>query len=379
MPLERILEPEVMDSQEEATDYDSMDHREVNRRFVDDFIVAIRTSVLSTEYSVLSTQPPRDDRSPASADNPKSQIGAPASAGHPKFLDILDLGTGTALIPIELCQKFADCRVMAADAAVSMLDLARYNLEVNSLTHRIELAHVDAKLLPFGNAMFDVVMSNSIIHHIPEPIHVLREAIRVTKPGGLLFIRDLLRPDTLDELNHLVATYTPGANDHQQLMFAESLHAALSLTEIHDLIASLGFSHDSIQQTSDRHWTWSAQNSSALRRQQIIGHLQLLASDDLQLAYERDVPRVDITAELICIWFNDLHHPKWADSDPNFSTAELAALAEFHRFFDVRVDRLPPSRGTVRTWLSNPTWREIMHEADRLLAGLGPVAFTRKE
>jgi ubiquinone/menaquinone biosynthesis C-methylase UbiE len=151
---------------------------------------------------------------------------------------------------------------MAADAAVSMLELARYNVEVNSLTERIELAHVDAKKLPFDDAMFDVVMSNSIVHHIPEPIHVLREAVRVAKPGDLLFFRDLLRPESERELQHLVATYTAGANDHQQRMFAESLHAALSLDEIRGLISSVGFPADSVQQTSDRHWTWSACRAS---------------------------------------------------------------------------------------------------------------------
>jgi len=241
MPLERILEPEVMDSQEEAADYDSMDHAAVNRVFVDDLLVA-----LSAE---------RGTRSAEQFGEQDSEFRAPSSA----LLDILDLGTGTALIPIELCQRFPDCRVMAADAAVNMLDLARYNLEVNNLTHRIELAHVDAKLLPFAEAMFDVVMSNSIIHHIPEPIHVLREAVRVTQHGGLLFFRDLLRPETLDEVNHLVATYTAGANEHQRRMFAESLHAALSLAEIRSLVASFGFAADGVLKTSDRHWTWVAQ------------------------------------------------------------------------------------------------------------------------
>jgi ubiquinone/menaquinone biosynthesis C-methylase UbiE len=147
---------------------------------------------------------------------------------------------------------------MAVDAAVSMLDLARYNIEATSLTQRIELAHVDAKQLPFSDAMFDVVMSNSIVHHIPEPIHVLHEAVRVARPGGLLFIRDLLRPETDEQLQNLVDTYAAGANDHQRHMFAESLHAALSLPEIRSLITSLGFPSLSVQQTSDRHWTWIA-------------------------------------------------------------------------------------------------------------------------
>jgi ubiquinone/menaquinone biosynthesis C-methylase UbiE len=229
MTLDRILEPEVMDSAVEAADYDAMDHAEVNGRFVEDLLAAISNSELRLQDSEV---------------------------------DILDLGTGTALIPIELCAKHRNCRIMAADAAISMLELARYNVEVNSLTERIELAHVDAKKLPFGDAMFDVVMSNSIIHHIPEPIHVLRGAVRVAKAGGLLFFRDLLRPETDELLQDLVSVYTAGANLNQQRLFAESLHAALSIDEIRSLITSLDFPADSVQQTSDRHWTWSACRSS---------------------------------------------------------------------------------------------------------------------
>ena len=38
--LSRVLEPEVMDTPEEARDYDSMDHAAVNRLFVTDFLFA---------------------------------------------------------------------------------------------------------------------------------------------------------------------------------------------------------------------------------------------------------------------------------------------------------------------------------------------------
>jgi hypothetical protein len=102
------------------------------------------------------------------------------------------------------------------------------------------------------------------------------------------------------------------------------------------------------------------------RRNNIIEVLELLASGEKQLAYERDVPHVDITAELVCMWFNDQYHPG-RGFDTFFSSDELAALAEFHRFYDERVDRLPESQGTVRTWLASPPWREIMHEAQRTL------------
>ena len=240
MPLERVLEPEVMDSPEEATDYDAMDHREVNRLFVEDLIAAR-----------LKAQDAEELMNPLDG----STLSVDMEGLH---LDVLDLGTGTAQIPIEFCRRYPFCRIMAADAAVNMLELARYNVEIASLTQRIELAHVDAKQLPFTDAMFDVVMSNSIVHHIPEPIRVLREAVRVVRSGGLLFFRDLLRPDSDQQLRHLVATYAAGANEHQQRMFAESLHAALSLDEIRQLISSLGFPAASVQQTTDRHWTWSA-------------------------------------------------------------------------------------------------------------------------
>jgi ubiquinone/menaquinone biosynthesis C-methylase UbiE len=254
MPLPRILETEVMDTLEEARDYDAMDHSAVNRVFVDDLLAVLENSNFQVgRFQTGPTSQPRN-----------LELETRNSAEPAALIDILDLGTGTALIPIELCRRFEKCRVMACDAAVHMLDQARYNLAAQNLGERIELRQVDAKALPFRETKFDVVMSNSIIHHIPEPIMVLREAVRVVRPGGLLFIRDLLRPDSEAQRQWLVETYAAGANDHQRQMFADSLHAALTLEEIRDLVAALGFQRNSVQQTSDRHWTWVAKvNASA--------------------------------------------------------------------------------------------------------------------
>jgi len=217
MALERVLEPEVMDTWEEASDYDSMDHSEVNRVFVTDFLAAGDVSGL-----------------------------------------FLDLGTGTALIPIELCQRHEDCYVMAADASVNMLDMARYNIEIAGLIERIQLDHSDAKQLPYQDGYFAAVMSNSIIHHLPDPAVALKEAIRVVQPGGLLFFRDLMRPETDEVVRQFVETYAGQENEHQQKMFEESLRAALSLDEMRGLVTGLGFDAETVQATSDRHWTWSA-------------------------------------------------------------------------------------------------------------------------
>ena len=88
-------------------------------------------------------------------------------------------------------------------------------------------------------------------------MHSLREAVRVTKPGGLLFFRDLLRPDSETTLQQLVQTYAGSENAHSRQMFDDSLHAALSLDEIRALVTDLGFPADSVHQTTDRHWTWT--------------------------------------------------------------------------------------------------------------------------
>ena len=100
-------------------------------------------------------------------------------------------------------------------------------------------------------------MSNSIVHHIPGPAGVLAEAVRVLKPGGLIFFRDLLRPDSDAEVERLVALYAAECNDHQRAMFEASLRAALTLEEVVALVEPLGFAANSVQATSDRHWTWT--------------------------------------------------------------------------------------------------------------------------
>ncbi len=112
--------------------------------------------------------------------------------------------------------------------------------------------------MPYAAGSFGAVMSNSIIHHIPEPAGVFAEMVRVVAPGGTLFVRDLLRPHTATRLSTLIELYTVGANAHQKKMFADSLHAALTLDEVRKIVGGLGFNPGSVRQTTDRHWTWTS-------------------------------------------------------------------------------------------------------------------------
>ena len=171
-------------------------------------------------------------------------------------LRILDLGAGTAQIPIELARRAPNVHITAVDAAASMLALARTNIAAAGLTDRIDLTLADAKQLPFDSASFPVVISNSIVHHHPGAAGRIAEAIRVAAPGGLLFHRDLARPDDEPALQQLVTTYAAESTPYQRNLFADSLRAALTVEEMGDLVAGFGFDRDTVRMTSDRHWTW---------------------------------------------------------------------------------------------------------------------------
>jgi ubiquinone/menaquinone biosynthesis C-methylase UbiE len=220
--LPRVLETEVMDSAVEAHDYDAMDHAAVNRVFVADFL------------AVWPGQSP-----------------------------ILDVGTGTAQIPIELCRQAPSARVVGIDLAEHMLQVGRENVRKAGFADRLTLERHDGKRLAFSDGTFAAVMSNSIVHHIPQPKLALAEMARVARPGGLLFVRDLVRPDDDTVVQKLVRSYAGEANAHQQAMFEASLRAALTLGEVRDLVATLGFDPCSVEQTSDRHWTWSVRSRPA--------------------------------------------------------------------------------------------------------------------
>lgn len=223
--LPRVLEPEVMDTAEEALDYDSMHHDTVNRIFVDDLLQAAH------------------DLSSGGAES--------------RPMRVLDVGTGTALIPIELYRRPGAFEVVAIDLANEMLKLANRNIERAGLANCIRAELVDAKRLPYADGSFDWVISNSIVHHIPEPSICMAEMRRVLRPGGLWFVRDLFRPDSAEVIERIVQTYAGMDSERQQQLFRQSLHAALTVSEVRELVAPLSVPSEFVKATSDRHWTMS--------------------------------------------------------------------------------------------------------------------------
>jgi ubiquinone/menaquinone biosynthesis C-methylase UbiE len=194
-----------------------MDHSEVNARFVADFLKA---------------------------------------HGACRGGEVLDVGTGPGQIPIALCRADSKVRVLGIDLAEHMLIRARNNVARAGLSDRIEFALADAKAVTLQTEGFEAVISNTIVHHIPEPAPALAEMARMVAPGGTLMVRDLYRPDDLATLDALVATYAGFETLAARALFAASLHAALTLEEARAIVRGLGKPEDGVAMTSDRHWTW---------------------------------------------------------------------------------------------------------------------------
>lgn len=211
--LERILEPEVMDGVDEADAYDAMDHSEPNRAFVQRL----------TELGIKQCK------------------------------TALDLGTGPGDIPIMLCGQVEGLQVTAVDLAQTMLDIAEDKLAEADLATRVALACMDVKALDLPDDSFDAVFSNTILHHIPEPSLMLAEASRVLKPGGLVLIRDLYRPETIEQLQALVAEHAAECDDEQRKLFGDSLHASVTPEELREMASANGFEHAEVVVDTDRH------------------------------------------------------------------------------------------------------------------------------
>jgi len=215
--LSRVLEAEVMDRPEEAREYDAMDHSAANARFVADFL---------------------------------------AVHGPGRGSELLDVGTGPARVPIALCRADRNLRILGMDLAGPMLDLARRNVADAGLTDRIRFARGDAKNLPFPDGRFEAVVSNTSVHHIPDPAPALAEMTRLVAPGGTVMVRDLFRPVDEAALDALVALHAGSEPLFARALFRDSLLAALTLDEVRAVIRTIGLPEEGVSATSDRHWTW---------------------------------------------------------------------------------------------------------------------------
>ena len=120
-----------------------------------------------------------------------------ASLGEGVKARVLDIGAGNGILTIKLAQRYPETQVVGLDFWGKDWEYAKSICEENARIAKV-LDHVrfvkgDAASLDFGDAAFDAVVSNLTFHEVKSVSQkgdVVREALRVLKPGGFFAFVD---------------------------------------------------------------------------------------------------------------------------------------------------------------------------------------------
>jgi ubiquinone/menaquinone biosynthesis C-methylase UbiE len=102
--------------------------------------------------------------------------------------DVLDVGTGTGVVACTLAHF--GCRVTAIDHSPEMLARARMHAESMGISNRVRFHVGDGERLPYPDATFHAVTIQGVLHHLSDIRPAMREAVRVLRDGGELYVSE---------------------------------------------------------------------------------------------------------------------------------------------------------------------------------------------
>jgi 2-polyprenyl-3-methyl-5-hydroxy-6-metoxy-1,4-benzoquinol methylase len=215
--MKRTLEPELMDDPEQALAYARADFEKENQGFIDRF----------REYFPEFTE------------------------GH-----ILDLGCGPGDIPLRFARALPLCRITGVDASEPMIGLAGAAVKQAGLVDRIALRCERFQAVSLAEPA-DAAVSNSLLHHVPNPLQLWYRLRQVVKSGSPVLVMDLLRPDSPEEAQIIVDRYAAQGPEILRRDFYRSLLASFTEDEVAAQLAEMNMSRLMIDVVDDRHWVVS--------------------------------------------------------------------------------------------------------------------------
>ena len=213
--MERIPEPELMNEDAQARAYAQADFEEPHAQFI--------------------------------------ALFGDCFAGAPVTGAVLDLGCGPADISIRFARAFPDCCVHGLDGAAAMLRYGREAVRAAHLTERVRLlqGYLPGAALP--QAHYDIIISNSLLHHLADPMVLWQEINARAVPGTRTFIMDLMRPHDRGAAQALVDIYAEGEPEVLRRDFFNSLLAAYRPEEVEAQLAQAELGWLEVRAVSDRH------------------------------------------------------------------------------------------------------------------------------
>jgi ubiquinone/menaquinone biosynthesis C-methylase UbiE len=98
---------------------------------------------------------------------------------------VLDVACGTGATAVYLAEKYG-CQVVGVDISKGMVAQATARVKKKGLEHKVTIREADAQSLPFADNSFDVTLSQAMLVLVDDQKKVIREFLRVTRPGGRL-------------------------------------------------------------------------------------------------------------------------------------------------------------------------------------------------
>ena len=212
--MERVLEPEVMDDPNQVLAYAQADFEKENQGFVDQFF---------TLYPNLEKP------------------------------HIVDLGCGPGDIPLRVVRSHASCRVTGIDASQPMITYAEEVVRNAGFQDRVRFLCQRFQDVTFSDPA-DAIISNSLVHHVPNPLRFWYCLKNLVKPGGLVLVMDLLRPESPEAAQAIVDEQAPNEPEQLRNDFYHSLLAAFTEDEVAAHLAELNLSRLFVDVPDDRHW-----------------------------------------------------------------------------------------------------------------------------
>lgn len=212
--MDRVLELELMDDDEQALAYAKADFEEENQGFVDRFV----------------------------------EFYPEFASGH-----VLDLGCGPADIPVRLARALRACRVTGVDGSAPMIALGVEAVRAAGLADRITL-----RCERFQETVLteraDAVISNSLLHHVPNALQFWYAVKKLAQPGAVVLVMDLLRPDSPEAAQAIVDRYAADEPAILRRDFYNSLLASFTEDDVAAQLAEMNLSRLLIDVPDDRHW-----------------------------------------------------------------------------------------------------------------------------
>lgn len=219
--MQRIPEPELMDSKAQTRAYAEADFSDSNSLFVSNFIQRFPDLPLNG--------------------------------------DLIDLGCGPGDICVRLSDALDGWQITGLDAGENMLKCANEAIAQADRSDHIKLRQSYLPDESLGFRSFDAVISNSLLHHLPEAMTLWETIARIGRPGAAITVMDLRRPDSTTQAATLVEQYSANEPDVLKEDFFNSLLAAYTPDEISKQLRKAGLDYLDLELSSDRHWTVSGQ------------------------------------------------------------------------------------------------------------------------